>query len=265
MALIDLSEILVLKDRLEEAHKAADQAVELLRPLANPAKPSDPTSQDRWLLSMALTDRGVASLEAGRPAAAGPDLDLAEETADRIAEPGQESYDAQFQVAYICNRRGELLGLEPSRLAGAEQQYERAAQLLQELVATHKVIPHYREELAVTLAGRAAIRAGLGPSSLAEAQRDCEAAQVHLESLIEGQKRKRIRINPHYLSLLSRTHSTASRIHLARGDAAKAQDGLVKAAEIMKQATDIDPARARDRVFLDGINAQLHQVRVPLH
>src|SRR5262249_43277899 len=69
-ALIDLSEILLLKDQVAESRRAADQAVQLLGPLADPAEPSELTSNDRWLLAMALTDRGTALLEAHEQAAA---------------------------------------------------------------------------------------------------------------------------------------------------------------------------------------------------
>jgi hypothetical protein len=104
----------------------------------------------------------------------------------------------------------------------------------------------------------------LGPSRLADAEADCQAAKAYLDALIDEQTRKGIRNNPDYLSLLSRTHANARRIHVARGDTAKAQDSLAKAAECMKQATDIDPARVRDRAFLDAVKAGIDQVQRPV-
>src|SRR5262249_42166187 len=83
-ALINLSEILDLEARPAEARAAADGAVELLRPLAADAK-SGRTSEDRWLLSLALTARGVASGEAGDHNRATQDLDEASRVAESVA------------------------------------------------------------------------------------------------------------------------------------------------------------------------------------
>ena len=58
-ALINLSEILVLKCQYAEAYTAADQAVNVLKQPAAPGAGPDYTNRDQWLLSMALTDRGV--------------------------------------------------------------------------------------------------------------------------------------------------------------------------------------------------------------
>jgi hypothetical protein len=159
-------------------------------------------------------------------------------------------------LACIHSRRGELLGLESPRLAEAEHECERAAQLLEKLVGVHNAVPHYREELATTLAARATVRARLGSSRLSDALRDCEAAQTHLEALIEEQRRKGIRTNPHYLSLLSRTLSIASGIHSSLGNSANGQKNLAKAVNFMKQAVEIDPARARDRACLERLTSQ---------
>ena len=76
-ALIDLSEVLVLKCQHAEARMAADQAVDLLRPAASPAADSGFTTRDRWLLALALTDRAVASREAGDRDRAARDFDEA--------------------------------------------------------------------------------------------------------------------------------------------------------------------------------------------
>ena len=244
-ALINLSEILMLKDQFDQARKAADQAVDLLQPLADTAKPTEITPFDRWLLSMALTDRGTASMEAGQPTAAAQDLDLAEAVANRIVGPDQKSDDAQFQLGCVYCRRGELIGLDPARLAAAEQQFGQAARLLEDLVGIHNAVPHYREELAVTLAGRAAVRAALGTSRLSDAQHDYEAARKHLEGLIDDQKRKGARLNPQHLSLLSRTLANGSRVQLALGRTREGSTDLVQAFELMQQAIGLDPARAR--------------------
>src|SRR5262249_3172318 len=153
--------------------------------------------------AMALTDRGTALLEAHEQAAALADFALAEKVANRILKASPEDPDARFQMACIFNRRGELFVGESPSLAKAEESYDRAASLLEKLIDTHKLIPHYREEMAVTLAGRAAVRARSGASRLAEAQRDCDAARTLLTGLIDGQRKKGIRLNPQYLSTLA--------------------------------------------------------------
>ena len=73
------------------------------------------------------------------------------------------------------------------------------------------------------------------------------------KALIEEQKRKGSRINPHYLSLLSRTLTTASRIDVALGNSEKGTAALMKATDLMEQAIALDPARVRDRAFLNAI------------
>ena len=81
-----------------------------LAPLANIAKPSDLDSAG----SLALVD-GVdrprdSEPQSNQPAAAANDLDDAESVAKRIVERDQEYNNAQFQLACIHNRHGELLG-----------------------------------------------------------------------------------------------------------------------------------------------------------
>src|SRR5262249_40211478 len=132
-ALINLSEVLSLKGYAAEAHKAADEAASLLKPLEDPEKPTAQTPRDRWLLAMALTDRGVAALEEGDRTSARHDLDLAERVVNRILEKNEDDNDARFQLACICNRRGELLGLEAVTLSEAERSYTRAEQGLDKL------------------------------------------------------------------------------------------------------------------------------------
>ena len=58
----------------------------LLRPLAGPDAGSESTTRDRWLLAMALTDRGVASREAGDRDRAAHDFDEAARVAGSVAQ-----------------------------------------------------------------------------------------------------------------------------------------------------------------------------------
>ncbi len=279
--LINLSEVLALQNRLDAALAPANEAVDLLNALTQDASRTaaeneakklakndddvdtedDTLIDDQWLLSMALTDRAAVSLEADNPDGAEADLKLAETVAEQILASEPDHTDAQFQLASICNRRGELLALNAPGLAEAEKQYGRAQLLLAELVRGRELIPHYREEMAVTLMGRANVRCSQGTEHLADAESDCNDAKRLLEKLIEEQKTKGVRVNPDYLSSLSRAYVTASRIELARGDRAKALDNLQKAATMMNQAIAIDVSRARDRAFLDQVKTKLEDAR----
>jgi len=251
--LINLSEILVLKSELADAHKAADQAVELLRPHAGPDAQSDLQARERWLVSLALTDRGVASREAGDRDRASHDFDEAAELAGSIAQDDERFDDSQFQLACIANQRGELLSKDQSKLAESEKSFEQASQILTTLIKDHKVIPHYREEMVVTLSGRAAVR--LAMTRIPDAQRDCEAAVEHLAELIGEQTHKRAPENPQYLSLLGQVLALQSRIHFLQGLAPEGRQRHAEAIEKLSQAIQLDPARAADKVRLEQMSA----------
>ena len=184
-ALIDLSEVLALKNQHAEAYAAADRAVGLLVPLARPDPMPGSTTRDRWLLSLALADRGVASMETGDRDRAGLDLDEAARIAGAVPQDDEVYDDSQFQLACVANHRAELLSREPSTLAESERSYEEASRILARLITNHKLIPHYREEMAVTFCGRAAVRSAM--NRVPDARRDCEAALEHLTELIGEQ------------------------------------------------------------------------------
>ena len=253
-ALIDLSEILVLKCQYAEAHTAADQAVNLLTPSAARGAGSDFTARDRWLLSMALMDRGVAFKEAGDRDRAALDFDEAAHVAGSIAEDDELHDDSQFQLASIANQRGELLSADHSKLSQAENNYEQAAQILTRLISNHKLIPHYREEMAVTLCGRAAVRFAM--TRIPDAERDCEAALEHLTGLITERTRMGAPENPQYLSLLGQVLNLQSRIHFLRGRSPEGRRTHAEAVEKLSRAIELDPARAADKVRLEQINAR---------
>jgi eukaryotic-like serine/threonine-protein kinase len=256
-ALINLSEILALKNQPAEAHEAADGAVALLRPLAGAVPASDPTTRDRWLLCLALTDRGAASKGAGEHDRALHDFDEAEEVAIRVPREDEVYDDAQFQIACIANQRGGLLCKDLSRFPESEKNYERATRILERLIKDHKLIPHYREEMAVTTSGRAAARLAMG--RIPDAERDCKTALDHLAWLVEEQTRKGAPENPQYLSLLGQVRALEGRIHRAQGRVIEGRKALAEATERLDRALRIDPARATDKVILDQIKADSAQ------
>jgi tetratricopeptide (TPR) repeat protein len=249
-ALLNLSEVLELKGRHAEARTAANQAVDLLRPLAADEK-SGSTSVDRWLLSLALTARGVASGEVGDRGRANQDFDEAAQVAGSVARDDDVYDDAQFQLACIANRRGELSRQDASRLAESARSYEAASGILARLISDHRQIPHYREEMAVTLCGWSAVH--LATTHIAEAQRDCAAAQDHVASLIEEQAHRGAPENAEYLSLLGRVLARQSRIHFHQGRPAEGRKTQAEAEEKLSRAVQLDPARAADRARLERI------------
>ncbi len=249
-ALINLSEILVLKARPAEARTAADQAVDLLRPLVADTG-SGSTTMDRWLLSLALTARGVASGEVGDRDRARHDLDEASRVADSVPRDDDVYDDAQFQLACIANQRGELSRKDASRRAESEGYYDEASRILERLIKNHGQVPHYREEMAATLCGRAGVR--LATARITEAQRDCATALDLLVSLIDEQTRRGTQENPEYLSLLGRVLARQSQIHLLRGRSPEGRKAQADAVEKLSRAVQRDPAREADRAMLERI------------
>ena len=244
-ALIDLSEILALKSQYTEARNAADRAVELLRPLAGSIASSEFTTRDQWLLSMALTDRGTASQETGDRGIATHDFDEAERVAASIAQDDEIFNDAQDQIACIAIRRGELLKKDPAKLVESEKNFDQASGILASLIENHKLIPHYREEMAVTLCGRADVR--LAMSRIPDAQSDCQAALGHLDRLIGEQTQKGAPENPQYLSLAGQVLALQSRIHFLQGRASESRKTHAQAVEKLSRAILLDPARQEDK------------------
>ena len=258
-ALINLSEILVLECRHPEALTAAARAVDVLRPLAIQGGEPGSTTRDRWLLSLALLDRGIASREAGDPDRADRDFDEAARVAGSVA-PDDELYeDAQFQLACIANQRGELSCADPAKLPESERAYEQATQILTRLMSNHKLIPHFREEMAVALCGRAAVRRAM--ARIGDSQRDCEAALDHLHGLIGEEARKGAPENSQYLSLLGQALEERSRLHYLQGRLPEGRSTHAEAVDKLSRAVLLDPARAADKVRLKEINARPAQFK----
>ncbi len=252
-ALINLSEVLVLKCQHAEALTAADRAIELLRPLAGPDALPESTTRDRWLLAMALADRGVAFREGGDRDRAAHDFDEGAQVAGSVAQDDDSYDDSQFQIAIIANQRGELLSTDLAKLRESEQSYEQAAQVLTRLISNHELIPHYREEMAATLCGRAGVR--LAMTHIPAAQLDCDAALDQLSWLTGEQTRKGAPENPQYLSLLGQVLDRQSRIHFLGGRSPEGRTTHALAVEKLSRAIELDPARAIDKVRLEQIKA----------
>ena len=258
-ALTDLSEVLVLKCQHAEALAAADQAVDILSPAARPDAGSGFRTRDRWLLALALTDRAVASREAAYRDRAARDFDEAARIAGSVAEDDESYDDSQFQLACIANGRAELRSTDQQALLQSEKNYEQAAQFLTRLIRKYTLAPHFREEMTVTMCGRAAVRVAM--ARIPDAQRDCEAALDHLTWLIDEQARQGAPENPQYLSLLGQVLDQQSQIHFLQGRSPEGQSTRSQAVEKLSRAIQLDPARAADKVKLERIDARPAQLK----
>jgi serine/threonine-protein kinase len=261
MALINLAEIYVAKGKADEAVAAAESAVELLSLLAARAVPVPRTLTDRWLLVIALTDRGTAHHLKGDEAAALRDLERSDGLARDILRDDKDYHDAEFELARAWNLRAEWLAMDPSRLVEAEKRCNEAVTMLESLKKGHEMIPFYREQLALTLTNRARVRFLLGPARAGDALADCAAARKLADDLLSAAPKPAG--NPHYLSILGRAYETESLVHHARGDGRKRQESLLAAWDKLERTIAIDDTRARDQRLLAEIRTRLAADGVP--
>jgi tetratricopeptide (TPR) repeat protein len=196
---------------------------------------------------------GSAASAAGDRDRAARDLDEASRAVASLAPDDEVHDDAQFQLACMSDRRGELASRGASRLAESEGHYEEASRILARLIKDHGQVPHYRGEKVAALCGRAGVRFAL--SRLVDAQRDCEEALDHLAWLIGDQVRKGAPENPQYLSLLGRVQARQGRIHQLQGRPEECRKAREEAVENPSKAVRLDPARAADRAWLERIKA----------
>jgi serine/threonine-protein kinase len=260
-ALINLSEILVLKSKLEDAQIAAAKAVDLLQPLAQSAQPTDRTPSDRWLFAMALTDRGVALKLTGARRAAARDFLDAERVCMQVLGEKPDYSDVAYQLACILNQRGDLLASDPRTRQEALNAFKRAAELLDKLIAGHKSIPYYREELVAGLIASAGLHASDNCAELA--RKDCESARAHVQRLIESQQNAGTPGNARHLSLLGRALELSSRIRNSEGQRTQALQELSAAVAALDRCIELDPSRKADKSLaaslkhtLEGMQAQ---------
>jgi serine/threonine-protein kinase len=258
MALINLSEIYVARGQAKDALAAAETAVELLGPLAQPKTPAPRTPGDRWLLSIALIDRASAKKLKGDKTAALGDLEEAERVANHLLSEVQDFNDAKFQLARLWNLRSEWLAEEPTRLDDALKTADKAIETLNALIKGFQSIPFYREQLALTLTTRARVLDLLGPARYDDALADCEAARKIAADLIDA-ARDRIGKNPHYLSSLGRAHEIESHLRRRKGDMEGSKRSLMAARDMLEQTLACDDSRASDRKLLADIVKRLDE------
>ena len=258
MAFLNLSELLLLKGEGREAHNTADRAVALLNSFTSSPARSNATAEHQWLLSMALTDRGAASEALGDYDTASRDFDSAEMAATQVGRQDEAYEDAQYQLAHLANVRAAFLANARQQYGASVQSYNRASAILERLIKDHALIPHYREELAVTASGRAAVHMVVG--DIPAAQRDCKTARELVERLIDEQSSKGDPENPTYLSIVARVLVQESEIYRLEGRADERRKTLAKAKETLNRVIEMDPTRSSDKVILDRITTNSAQL-----
>jgi hypothetical protein len=258
-ALINLSELLVLRGKPEDGQEAAVEAVELLQPLAESAGESDQIARYQWLYAMALTDRGVASRLKGDRVAAARDFDLAERVCLRVPKNKPEYDDTTHLLACVFNQRGYLLAGEPRALGEALNAFQKAAELLDKLIAGHPAIPHHREERADGLIGSAGIH--LSANRTQRARQDCESAKEYVQKLMDGQRKAGAPDSARLLSLLGRALELSSRVHFSQGDRAQALKDLSAAIANLDRCVALDPRRIADKSLAASIKRALEAVQ----
>ena len=117
------------------------------------------------------------------------------------------------------------------------------------------MILHYREEMAVTLCGRAAVR--LAMTRIPDAQRDCEAALEPSWLVDRGTDAQgcpgESRVSQ---PCLARSLALQSRIQFLQGRAPEGRQTHAEAVEKLSRAIQLDPARAADKVRLEQIKCR---------
>ena len=103
----------------------------------------------------------------------------------------------------------------------AEKTYAKASEILERLARENRLTPLYREELARTLVGRAAVRVASG--NLLGAEADIKEAFALLDRLIAQETAKKAVRSPQYASIRARVLEQQSRLHSARKESVKAK------------------------------------------
>ena len=257
-ALINLSEVKLMKKEHEPARLAAHQAVELFKPLADVSEPTDRTITDRWHMALALTGRANVFKMTGQTADALRDFDAAEHYALLTLQDAPTNNDARYQRDITLIRKGELLALDPTTRDEALKCLNESIGDLELLIKDFNENTSYPEGLAFGLSHRANLQLAIGRLELAAA--DASAARRRLEKLIDDGSRSGPFENVEYVSSLGRTFEILSRITVAKGDAKAGRDHLIKAIDKLTRCVHIDPLRRVDDDLAADCKARLEKL-----
>jgi tetratricopeptide (TPR) repeat protein len=248
-SLITLSGLVRERGAFEESRTLADQAVKLLeKPLEKP--PPWWRDQDRWLLALAVYQRGLALRDLKNGASAHNDFDRAQLVARAIPVDSPFYTDAQYAIAMVLVSAAEKPakpGLQATDMAAL---LDQAIPMLQNLVRDAAEMPHFREGLCHAFAERCQIMIALNRDN--EAAKDCAHALVLANELHQFMPD-----NPGYLSLLGRATALEGRVAKLRVETGLAQRRLTESVGLLKQALQRDPDRYFDRVRLEALETEL--------
>jgi hypothetical protein len=164
-------------------------------------------------------------------------------------------------LACIFNQRGYMLAGQPEAAGEGLDAFQKAAELLDKLIAGHPSVPHHREERADGLIGSAGSH--LSANQTQRAQHDCESAKEYVQNLMESQRKAGAPDSARLLSLLGRALELSSRVHLSQGDRAQALKELTAAAENLDRCVVLDPRRVADKSLAASSKRALEAMQAP--
>ena len=253
-ALINRSELRMLRGQFQQAELDAEQAVDLLASSIPQAE--SPTARDelRWLFAMALTDQGVALAETDTKNTVEACMQHALEVAREVRADSLYFEDMQWQKAVSLSRLGDFIGKNETRNRDSEHRYNEATGIFQQLIKGSGDLPFYREELSIALMGRARVRLLAG--HLDRAEQDVKSAAVILEGL-----RNQFPAGPQYVSLQGNASRIAAGIRVRQGRKDESRSLMAHAVKLLEQAIEFDPDRELDRRNLAFLKAEVNQPR----
>lgn len=249
-ALINRSELRVLRGQYQEAKVDAEQSVALLEFSIQQTESPSTRDELRWLLAMALTDRGIAIAETATTKTGEADFRRALEVAKEVPADSLYFEDMRWQNAVTLSRLGGFLGSDVTRRTESEQRFNESAQIFQQLIKDSRDLPFYREELSIALMGRARMRLHLGALKLAEQD------WISAAAIIDGLRRQ-FPSCPQYLSLQSSATALAADVRAREGRNDESRRLMSDAAELVEQAIQLDPDRELDRRSLANLRSEM--------
>jgi serine/threonine-protein kinase len=251
-ALLDLSGVEHYLGRFTEEAASGREAADLFRGLLDvPRDESHPL--DRMMLAMALNRLAVARRELGQTDGA---LTAHAESLTQIQAhlESRNDNDGQHIRGRSLFEQGRTLARLADRRPQAENDFNQAILIWDDLQRRYPQYPFYREWQAVALTARGELRAAGGrPGPAAD---DLERARTLLERLVKESPDV-----PRYRGQLGRVQADLGRLALSRGDARGAEDWLTKAVESLRAASERAPEDALERRSLDEARADLERAR----
>jgi serine/threonine-protein kinase len=249
-ARMDLALALDELGRYSEAREAAEQAIALLRPMADRPQPVSPSP---LLLVHALDNLGRACCDGGDSAAGQRAYAEAVRRA-RALVARYPVHEHEFALAEVIFGEGKLLAVVPRRRQDAIRHFNDADSLLKRLVQDHARVPGFRLQLAITYLARGEV---LAATALDAAEQDCLRALKLLDALVKEDP-----ASAEFRGHLGRCLAALSRVAARKGQPVEARSFLERAIEALEKAHQLNPDSAGDRALLDQLRAAWNRERV---